>query len=155
MVSRPTGRWDPMSRVCLYIRTSVCGWRFFLETVHYFFLKLYGKLGLVSVKKFSKHFFDNFHHFNQKLSKIGHLAGLFAGIAGNPRKTWKYVFLKPKYTIYEDQDLIIFTMCIFSISVCKNRTKTIFNTFHTKCSNVRRNLLRKYWKVILKIADFI
>ena len=55
-----------------------------------FFLKLYTQFGLVSARNFSKRFFDNFHHFGQKISKIGHLAGcwvwLDAGIAGNPEK---------------------------------------------------------------------
>ena len=37
--------------------------RFFSETVHYFFLKLYSQLGLVVREKCSKRFFDNFHRF--------------------------------------------------------------------------------------------
>ena len=46
-----------------FVRPFVRTQRFFSETAHYFFLKLYS----------SKRFFDNFHrfgHFSQKLSKM-------------------------------------------------------------------------------------
>ena len=42
---------DLRSRVRTYVRTFVRPSPFFLETVHYFFLKLYTYLGLVSVRK--------------------------------------------------------------------------------------------------------
>ena len=50
----------------------------FLESLHYFFLKLCIYLGLLTAKKCSKRFFEKnsrFAHFRQKLSKIGDLAG--------------------------------------------------------------------------------
>ena len=47
LVSRPTGRWDLRSRV----RPSVCPQRFFSETAHYFFLKLYSYLKYINFRE--------------------------------------------------------------------------------------------------------
>ena len=63
-LSRPTGRWDLIrSHVYLSVRSSVRLSHFFLETVYYFFLKLYSKLGLLGARKMFQALFWSFSPF--------------------------------------------------------------------------------------------